>query len=81
MGFKTFQSACKWARYGLKENSHDFELTCRKPECKPKNASWGVCDEMHCPFFGVKVQEGRFIDEKTGNTLITFKNGRVIFSE
>jgi hypothetical protein len=79
MKFKTFQSNCKYAQYGLKENTiRDFELTCRKPECIPKGHSWGVCDEMHCPHFGIKCKNGTAIDVKTGKVLFSLDNCRLV---
>lgn len=81
MDFETFQSACKWASYGFEEETGLFELTCRKPECIPKGESWGKCGESYCPFFGFKVQDGVFIDEKTNNVLMIFQNGSLIWNE
>ena len=80
MNFKTFQSNCKYAQYGLKQDTvRDFELTCRKPECVPTGHSWGVCDETHCPHFGMKCESGTMIDSGTGKVLFTFKGGRIVF--
>lgn len=77
MNFKVFQSNCKYAQYGLKQDTvRDFELTCRKLECVPQGCSWGVCDEAHCPHFGIKIDSGAMIDAKTGETLLSFKGGR-----
>lgn len=82
MNFKTFQSNCKHAKYGLKLGTViDFELTCRNPECVPKGHSWGVCDEAHCPHFGIKCGSGEMIDAKTGKVLMTFNGGRIVFGE
>jgi len=81
MDFKTFQSNCRYAQYGLKQNTvRDFELTCRKPERVPKGCSWGACDEVHCPYFGMEVSDGVMIDQETGKVLLSFGSGRVIFS-
>lgn len=80
MNFKTFQSNCKYAQYGLKDGYvSEFELTCRKPECIPCGCSWGMCDEAHCPYFGQPFITGKMIDEKTGKTLISFTGGRIVF--
>ena len=82
MNFKTFQSNCKYAEYGLKQNTvRDFELTCRKPDRIPQGCSWGICDEMHCPHFGINIDGGIMIDALTGKTLLTFGGGRFVFSE
>jgi hypothetical protein len=79
MNFKTFQSNCKYAQYGLKQDTvRDFELTCRKPGCVPKGCSWGVCDEAHCPYFGIKCKSGVAIDIKTGEVLFSLDNCRVV---
>ena len=81
MNFKTFQSNCKYAQYGLKQNTaRDFELTCRKPERVPKGCSWGVCDEAHCPYFGINGKNGVAIDVETGETLFSFDNCRIVIS-
>jgi hypothetical protein len=80
MDFKTFQSSCKYAHYGLKQGTiRDFELTCRKPECIPQGHSWGICDEIHCPHFGLKCGHGVMTDATTGKPLLTFNGGRIIF--
>lgn len=82
MDFKTFQSSCRYAQYGLKDNTiRDFELTCRKPECVPQGHSWGICDEAHCPHFGMKVSGGTMIDAETGKVLLTFDSGRIVLGE
>lgn len=81
MNFKTFQSNCKYAQYGLKQDTvRDFELTCRKPECVPQGHSWGICDEGHCPHFGIKINGGAMIDAETGETLLSFKGGRCVLT-
>lgn len=79
MNFKTFQLNCKYAKYGIKQDTvRDFELTCRKPECIPKGESWGVCDEAHCPYFGVKCMDGIAMDAETGKVLFSLGNCRVV---
>ena len=79
MNFKTFQSNCKYARYGLKQDTvRDFELTCRKPECVPQGHSWGVCDESHCPYFGIRCKNGVAIDPQTGKALFSLDNCRIV---
>lgn len=79
MNFKTFQSNCKYAQYGLKQDTvREFELTCRKPECVPQGYSWGVCDERHCPHFGIKINSGVMIDVETGETVGSFRGGRAV---
>lgn len=81
MNFKTFQSNCKYAQYGLKQDTvRDFELTCRKSERVPKGCSWGVCDEAHCPHFGIMVKSGVATDIETGETLFSFDNCRIVIS-
>ena len=80
INFKTFQSNCKYAQYGLIQDTiRDFELTCRNQKCIPHVHSWGVCDEMHCPHFGVTIDIGAMIDPETGETLLSFNGGRVMF--
>lgn len=82
MDFNTFQSNCKYAAYGIKDGySSVFELTCRRPDRIPQGHSWGVCDEMHCPHFGIKIDGGVMIDAETGKTLMTFNGGRFVFGE
>ena len=79
MEFKTFQSNCKYAQYGLKDNSvREFELTCRKPECIPSGQSWGRCSEFYCPYFSFKITGGEIRDEKTGEVIMTFSEGELI---
>ena len=79
MNFETFQSMCKYAAYGLKEGyASTFELTCRNPECVPQGCSWGICDEEHCPHFGIKCKKGAAIDLKTGEVLFSFDNCRIV---
>lgn len=79
MKFKTFQSNCKYAQYGLKQDTvRDFELTCRKSECVPQGHSWGVCDESHCPHFGIKIDSGVMIDAETRKVLGSFRGGRAV---
>lgn len=80
MNFRTFKNNCKYAEYGLKQDTvREFELTCRNPKCIPQGSSWGICDEAHCPHFGMMVGGGEMIDEKTGKVLLIFNSGRVIF--
>lgn len=82
MNFKTFQSNCKYAQYGLKYGYvREFELTCRRPDRIPKGCSWGVCDEANCPHFGTEFVTGEMIDEKTGKTLLMFTGGRIVIGE
>lgn len=82
MNFKTFQSNCKYAKYGIKYGySSVFELTCRRHDRIPQGHSWGVCNEMHCPYFGIKIDDGVMIDAETGKTLLTFNGGRFVFGE
>ena len=79
MEFKTFQSNCKYAQYGLKDDSaSEFELTCRKPECVPSGQSWGKCSEFCCPCFGLKITGGEMRDEKTGKVIMTFSDGKLV---
>lgn len=80
MDFKTFQSNCKYAQYGLKNNSvREFELTCRKPECIPNEQSWGRCNEFCCPYFGIKITGGEMRDERTGEVIMTFNECKLIW--
>ena len=82
MDFKIFQSYCKYAKYGISDDcTGSFELTCRKPGCIPTGDSWGICDEKHCPNFGMTVGGGVMVDAKTGETLLTFSHGRIIFGK
>lgn len=79
MDFKTFQSYCKYAQYGIKQDTvRDFELTCRKPGRIPSGHSWGVCDETHCPCFGLKCQNGVAVDAETGEVLFSFGECRIV---
>lgn len=80
MSFYDFQSNCRHAKYGKVEDDNTIlELTCRKPECIPKGHSWGVCDENHCPFFGMKIENGRILDATTGKVIGSFDSGRLVF--
>ena len=80
MKFKTFQLNCRYARYGLKQDTvRNFELTCRKPECVPVGYSWGICDEAHCPYFGKEIESGLVIDATTGEVILSLGNCRVIY--
>lgn len=80
MKFETFQTNCKYAKFGLKEDTvREFELTCRKPERIPKGHSWGICDEQHCPYFGMKCDSGVMMDANTGEVLLSVNNCRVVF--
>lgn len=79
MNFQTFQSYCKYAQYGLKQDTvREFELTCRKPDRIPAGRSWGICDEAHCPNFGVKCS-GSAMDPETGEVLFSLDNCRIVF--
>lgn len=79
INFQTFQHNCKHAQYGLKEGTvREFEMTCRNPKCVPKGQSWGVCDEAHCPHFGMKITCGEMIDANTGETILAFNGGRLV---
>lgn len=56
MDFLTFQSNCRSCKFGLKDGYlSEFELTCRRPDNIPRGHSWGICDEEHCPEFGVVI--------------------------
>ena len=81
MKFDEFQSHCKYTHWGIKEDSCSvFELTCRRPDRVPKNCSWGKCDVIHCPHFGLKFEGGTMIDQTTGKVIMTFGAGSVLFS-
>ena len=72
MKFKTYQLRCKYAAYGLKQDTvRDFELTCRNPKCVPSGHSWGICDKMHCPHYnyGLKINSGTAMNMETGEVL------------
>lgn len=57
MTFVEYQSDCPFAKFGLKDGYlSEFELTCRRKDNIPAGHSWGVCDEEHCPEFGVKIE-------------------------
>lgn len=82
MDFKTFQSNCKYAKYGPKEDTvRDFELTCGKSECIPQGQPWGKCDALHCPYFGIEISNIKMIDSMTGEVLYTFKGGEFTLKE
>ena len=82
MKFDVFQSQCKYAHWGIKEGYNStFELTCRRPDCIPKGNSWGKCDVIHCPHFGLKIEGGTMIDQTTGKVVMTFGAGSVLFSD
>ena len=56
MDFLTFQSNCRSCKFGLKDGYlSEFELTCRRCDNIPPGHSWGICDEEHCPEFGVVI--------------------------
>lgn len=56
MEFKQFQRVCKYMGYGIVDGySSLFETTCRKLDQIPAGSSWGKCDEVHCPYYGVAI--------------------------
>lgn len=77
MDFREFQSACRFMNYGIVEDTTDtFEPTCRRRDRIPQGASWGKCDEQHCPYFGIKIGPGTIYCE--GKEAATFDSGRIV---
>lgn len=72
MNFKTFQSACKYMKYGCNECcGSNFYETCRRKDMIPKGHSWGICDEEHCPYFP---------EEVTNLIIAKVDSGQVLFA-
>lgn len=81
MKFDVFQSHCKYAQWGIKEGySYTFELTCRRADRIPKGHSWGKCDALHCPHFGLEIKSGTMIDKTNGEVLMNFNGGQMVFN-
>lgn len=78
MTFVEYQSICPFAKFGLKDGYlSEFELTCRRKDNIPAGHSWGVCDEKHCPEFGVKIEMRDIVirNSETGEVLAVADSG------
>ena len=55
--FERFVPACRFVGEGY-NGAGGFDRVCRRRDRRPPNASWGICDEAHCPYFGVRTGPG-----------------------
>lgn len=55
--FTTFQSQCKnrGDAFVYRDDHTRMKSVCYRRDRIPEGHSWGICDEKHCPFFGVKI--------------------------
>ncbi len=58
------------------DTTDTFEPTCRRSDRIPQGHSWGKCDELHCPYYGIKIGPGAlFMD---GKKLGEVESGRIV---
>lgn len=64
--FEKFQAVCRFMQFGvINDSTTEFEPTCRRADRIPEGSSWGVCNEQHCPYFGIVVKTGAlYINQK-----------------
>lgn len=57
MNFKTFQPLCPYGSlaYAYRDDHTRMELVCNRDDRRPEGHSWGICDEAHCPYFGIRI--------------------------
>lgn len=79
MSFLEYQSICPFCKFGIKDDClSEFELTCRRKDNIPHGWSWGICDEKHCPEFGVEINMRDIVarDAVTGKVIFTAESGK-----
>ena len=71
MRFSEFSNACKFAGLTFTDDSHvEIIDICKKPGRIPQGQSWGICDEEHCPYFGIKGRKGTiYIDGQAAGAI------------
>ena len=77
MRFEKFQEACRYFEWAIED--YKFKETCRNPRNIPQGASWGKCNERYCPYYGIKILGGAMYDSKTGEKLMEFGPGSIVF--
>lgn len=67
MEFSVFQSACKYMRLAYDDPDDHINMSAVCNGKRPPGESWGKCDKVHCPYFGVE-----------GYDVQIFKDGELI---
>ena len=77
MEFEEFQTACKFMSFGYKGGIGDqFEPVCNRRDRIPRRHSWGICEEQHCPYYGIKIGPGAIF--MNGKKIGTFDEAQMI---
>lgn len=76
MEFSVFQPLCPYSGYAYpyRDDHTRMEAVCHKKDRRPQNGSWSICDEAHCPYFGLKISgRNAMIFDSSGAKLGEFK--------
>ena len=57
MEFNTFQPLCPYSSlaYAYQDDHTRMEMVCNRNDRRPAGHSWSICDEAHCPYFGIRI--------------------------
>lgn len=57
MDFNTFEPLCPHGRtvYPYRDDHTKLAVACQREDRIPPGHSWGICDEAHCPYFGIEI--------------------------
>ena len=57
MEFNTFQLSCRFSSFAsaYRDDHTRMEIVCNRDDRRPDGHSWGICDEAHCPYFGIRI--------------------------
>lgn len=71
MEFNTFQQLCHYCKlaYVYRDDHTRMEPVCKKKNRRPVGHSWSICDEEHCPYFGIRI---------VGDNSVIYKQGEEI---
>ena len=57
MEFNIFQPLCPFRglAYAYQDDHTRMEMVCHRDDRRPDGHSWSICDEGHCPYFGIRI--------------------------
>lgn len=41
--------------YAYQDDHTRMEPVCNRDDRRPDGHSWSICDEVHCPYFGIRI--------------------------
>lgn len=77
--FKTVAFLCKFRRKDM--IGENVIRKCMKPDRIPSGESWGVCDQEHCPYYGIEGSHVKVYDIATGNEVAQLENVRFVLDQ